>query len=174
MSHAGLPQVLLPPGRVRGKCPDARTITLPTCKKDSATESWWWAVLMLRFLPRPIVGTCRDLQHSRSHARTPRVRSRCGQRHETCRPRHYIGTQRTHRPPDAVRPWMCAWAPLQRQLVETPHRRHFIANSRTTEMKSGSCGNRAFTALLLGRRATAPSRNSLQYADIASSRNGHH
>ena len=42
---------------------------------------------MLRFLPRPTVGTCRNLQHSqKSHAKTPRVQSRCGLRHETCDP----------------------------------------------------------------------------------------
>ena len=55
-------------------------------------------VSMLRFLPRLTVGTCGNLQHSRSHARTLRVHSRCDLRHETCRPGHYYhGTQRTHR-----------------------------------------------------------------------------
>ena len=52
--------------------------------------------------------------------------------------------------PDAVRPWMCAWPPpLQRQLVETPYRRHSIVNFHITEKKTGNCGKRVFTTALL-------------------------
>ena len=40
--HAGLPQMALPPGRVRGKYPDAaRLHSLPMFRKDSATDSGW-------------------------------------------------------------------------------------------------------------------------------------
>ena len=57
----------------------------------------------------------------------------------------------------------CGPAPLQRQLAETPHRRHLIANSHTTETKSGNCGNRAFIiALLFGRRTDDRTRPSLE------------
>ena len=59
---------------------------------------------------------------------------------------------------------MCAWPPpLQRQVAETPYRRHLIANSRITEMKSGNCGNRVFIiALLFGRRTGDLTRPSLE------------
>ena len=76
--------------------------------------------------PRPRVETMRS--------------SCCGLRHETCRP-----GPRTQCGPG------CVWPPqLQRQLAETPDRRHLIANSPNSGTKSG---NWAFTfALLFGQR----------------------
>ena len=170
MPHAGLPEKALPPGRVRGKCPDATRLRYQCAKKTrQQTLGGWWAVSMLRFLTRPTVGTCRNLQHSRRHARTPRVRSRCGLRLETCRPwqRNPEGSPLRNpgrlifSPPllsrDAVRPWKCVWPPLlQQQLAETQHRRHLIPNSRTTEMKLWNCDNRCLDS----GWATAPSRHS--------------
>ena len=86
--------------------------------------------------------------------------SRHGLRHETCGPRHYHGTQGTHRfrnpgrlicsppllSPDAARPWTCAWPPpLQRQPAEVLHGRHLIVSRRTTEMNSEISDSRTST-----------------------------
>ena len=119
--HVSLLQVALSAGRVRWKCPDAARLHYQRAKKTrQQTLGGWWAVSMLRLLPGPKVGTCRNLQHSRSLARTLSVRSRCGLRHETCIPGHHYGTKRAYASqssladifttlavPDAVRPWMC-------------------------------------------------------------------
>ena len=125
---------------------------------------------MLRLPPGPSAGTRRNLQHSRGHAWTLCLRSRCGLRHETRRPGHHHGTQRAD-----------CFA-IQARLIflplaETPHRRHLIASSRVTEMKLGNGGTRAFTiALLFGRRTddrTRPSRERLStHQTTASGRNG--
>ena len=131
---------------------------------------------MLRLLLGPSAGTRRNL-HSRGHAGTPRVCSRCGLWHETGRSWHYRnpGNVLLRNPglvicsppllsPDAARPWACAWPPpLQRQLAEIRHRRDSIVSWRTTGTKSENSDRTFHRGLRTG-----------DAADIASSRNGQH
>ena len=161
MPLAGLPQVAVTPGRVRGKCLDAAWLhyqcpekTRQQCLGGRRTVS------MLRLLPRPQLEhaqTCSTAEVWRGHNACVHAVV-CGMKLAdpgiTTEPRGLTTSQPPLLSPDAVRPWMCVWPPpLQRQLAETPHRRHLIANSLITEMKLWNCGTRAFTiALLFGQR----------------------
>ena len=85
--HAGLPQMALPLRHICGKCPDAARLHHQRAEETrQQTLGGWWAVSMLRLLPRPTVGARRSLQHSRSYARTLCVRSRSGLQHELAEP----------------------------------------------------------------------------------------
>ena len=141
--HAGLPQVALPPGRVRGKYPDVARLLCQRAKNtQQQTLGGWWAVSMLRFLPRRTVGTCRNLQHSqKSHAKTPRVQSRCGLRHETCDPGATTDPHRTHRfaiqagrffHHHCCHRTQCAWK-CARQLAEAQHKRQLLAKQKSVQ-----------------------------------------
>ena len=75
--------------------------------------------------------------------------------------------------PDAVRPWMCVCSPpLQRQLAETPHERHLIANSRVVGLRQQNIHHCPLIWIADGRPLPAVTRTPLYAADIASSRNG--
>ena len=93
--HARLPRVALSHGRVRGTCPDAARL-----HHQRAENTWKQSKDKIRRVPTgrllfwTAVGTWRDLPHRRSYAETLRVRSRCGLRHDTRRPRHHHGVQR--------------------------------------------------------------------------------
>ena len=85
-----LPQVDFPPDACAGSVvTPARLHYQRSEETRQHSLGEWWAVSMLRFLPQPTTGTRRNQQHCRSHTRTLRVLSRCGLRHETCRPGHY-------------------------------------------------------------------------------------
>ena len=115
LCHApGLPQVALPPGRERGKCPDTARFL---CQRSETTRQQSlggrWAVPML-WLPA---------EATRGHYACVHA--------VVCRPWLPLLSQ------DAVRPWTCAWpSPLQQQPAEMLHWRHSIVNCRITEMKS--------------------------------------
>ena len=88
------PQVALSLQRVCGKCPDPARL-----RHQRADKTWKqsvdriWRAPPVQLLLGPTAGTRRNLQHHRSYARTPRMRSRCCLRLETCRPGHHYGTQ---------------------------------------------------------------------------------
>ena len=102
---------------------------------------------MLRLFPGPTAGTLRNLQHRRSHARTLRMRSRCGVRIETRQPRHHCGTHgltaTQSRPADGFRTAavpgrsaaldVCVASP---NAARGPHRRHL-----TFDRKLSNCRN---------------------------------
>ena len=128
---------------------------------------------MLRLLPGPTAGTCRNLLRKETmRAFTLWSASRNFQTRALQRNPEDSALRNPGRlicpPPllslDAVRPWMVVWPPpLQKQLADTQHRRHLIVNFRTTEPKSGNCGNRASTiALLFGQRMDDRTRLSLE------------
>ena len=91
---------------------------------------------------------------------------------ELADPWHYHGTQGAHCfaiqatavvPRRSAALDVCVWPPpLQRQLAETPHRRHLIANFRVAGMKLENGGNWVFSTILLcGRRTDDRTRLSL-------------
>ena len=167
------------PPRARGSSsPELRTCATPrsptngfttwtrargvSCRKDSATDSWWeaasagaaapswthsWNTQKPAATPKPREGTTRTLTS--------------GARHETGRSWHYHGTQEAHCfarradvlttaavPGRAVRPWTCVSPPpMQRQLAEMLHRRRSIVNCRIADMKSENRGNRVFSSV---------------------------
>ena len=107
--------------------------------------------------------------------RTLRVRSRCGVRFENSQTRALLRDPEgsllrnpgrlilspLRLSPDVAPPWTFVWPPLLlRQLAETQRRRHLIANSRATYMKSWNCDNRAFNIALLSGQRMGDSRNS--------------
>ena len=168
MPHARLPQMAPSLGRVRGERPDAARLHYQRAQKmRQQSPGWWRTVPLLRFLSRPTVGTCRNLQHCRSHARTLRVHAVvCGLKLADGSPVRNSGQLIFSPPllyPDIAPPWTCAWPPLLlRQLAETQCRRQLIANFRTTETESWDCDSGASTvALVSGQRmGDHTSRNS--------------
>ena len=148
MPHAGLPQK----GRGRGKCPDAARL-LYQC----ATLCGWWAVSMLRLLPGPSAGTLRNLQHSRGHAWTPCVRSRCGLRHETRRPGHYYGAWRRLTASQSRTADIVTTAAVSGRSAA-----HSIGSSHITGTKLGTAttGHSLSPSCLVGGRTTAPGRHA--------------
>ena len=158
LRHACLTLMALPLGRVRGGSVLTPHDYIATVQKRLGNRLWvGGGVSLLRFLPRPTVGTSRNLQHRRSHARTLRVQNPEGA------PLRNPGGLIFSPPllcPDVAPPWTFVW-PLLLRLADTQRRRYLIANSRTTETKSWDSDNRAFNiARLDSGWATAPSRNS--------------
>ena len=66
---------------------------------------------------------------------------------------------------------VCVASSLQRQIAETPHKRHLVANSRITEMKLWNC-YRPLIWTADGRPHVAVTRTLQNAADIASRRTG--
>ena len=98
LSHACLPQVALPLGRVCGKCLDGTRSHHQRAEKTwQQNVDWLWPVSVVWILLGPSYSNTEDLQHRRSYAGTPRVRPRRPRRTETYGPGHHHGTQRTHR-----------------------------------------------------------------------------
>ena len=120
----------------------------------------------------------RDLQPHRSYAGTLRMRSRCGMRFETRRPRHHHGTQRAHRlrnpgrllfsPPllsqDVALEETRAQAPFDRKLS---HYRDEISDLRNQVVHY-----RPLVWTAHGRPHPAFTRTLQHAADIASNRKG--
>ena len=153
--HARLSQVALPLRRIRGKCSCAARL-----HHQRAEKTWKqgvdriWRVPPVWFLPGPTTGTRRNLQHCRSYAGTLRLRSRCGVRHVTRRPRHHHGAQRarsiaiyfyhhccprTQRGPGRA----CGLHAAQQRLVEKPHKQLLIVNCPTAGENFQICVTRA-------------------------------
>ena len=171
--HAGLPQVAPSPGRVCGQCADAARLHHQRVEKTwQYSVDRLWSVPPVRLLPGPTAGTQRNLQHRRSHARTLRVRSRCGLRLKNLQaqpPLRNAGSSQLRHPGWLIfsSPLLfpgrsaaldvCVWPPLMQQHEETRRKRHLIANFPTTETKSL---NSLPPCDLDGGRATAPSRHA--------------
>ena len=136
--NARLPQVTLPLGRVCGKCPGAHTTTSPTCRKDSETEHGQDLASAVCAAP--------SRSTRRSYTRTPRMRSRCGVRIETRRPRHLFT--------NAAARGDAAQASFDRKLS-------------TTGMISQTCETRVFTIeVLCGQRTGDRTQPSLEHCSL--------
>ena len=166
LPHACLPHMALPPGRVCGKC-------LDTARLHHQREEETWKqgmdrireVLTVRLLlvPQLELGEiCSTAEAARRHygcVHAVVCGSKLANRGITTEPRGLTASQCRpadlfHRqcclPTQCGPGCVCVWPPpLLRQLAETPHRRHLIANCLTTGMKPQTCVTRAFTIDLL-------------------------
>ena len=158
---------LLPPGRMRGKCPDAERLHYERAEKTRQQTLGGWCRCCGSFLNPQVehAETFTKVEATRGHYACVHAVV-CGMKLAdpgiTTEPRGLTASQ--SRPADifttAAVPGrsaaldMCVWhPPLQQQPEETQRRRHWIANSGITETKSWNCDSRAFNiALLFGQR----------------------
>ena len=137
------PREALPPGRVRGKCPDAARLHYQRPEKTRQQSlGGRWPVPFLCLLSGSTAGTRRNLQHRRSHAGALRVCSCRSLRHNTGRPWHHHATQEAQQlrnPGRLIYLLHCCprtqcgagrvrGASPQRQPAEMLHKRHSIVN----------------------------------------------
>ena len=176
-AHAGLPQVALPPGRVRGKSPDAAR--LYNVQRRLGNRLWVGGGQCrccgsFQDPQSEHAETCSTAEATRGHYYACVHAVVCGMELAdpgiTTEPRGLtadIFTTAAVTGRSAALD-VCWPPPLQRQLAETQHRPLLNANSRTTEMKLRNC---PLIWTVDGRPDPAVIR-TLQYADIASSRIG--